>query len=45
MSVWQFETALAGYVEAHSSSSGGMSEREKDEVWEWMQSKGDVPRS
>lgn len=39
MSVWQFMAAVDGYVKAHSQEDGTLSEKEKDDVWEWLQSK------
>ncbi len=39
MSMWQFNAALEGYVEANSADDGAgkLSEKEADELWEWMQ--------
>ncbi|MET3601811.1 hypothetical protein [Martelella mangrovi] len=42
MSMWQFNAALEGYVEANSAdeSAGKLSQSEADEIWEWMQEMG-----
>lgn len=41
MSVWQFNAALAGYAKQFDDS--GMSDTEKDEMWDWLQAQDDVP--
>lgn len=39
-SVWEFEQALAGWMEAHvPDEAGKMSQAEQDEVWAWMMEK------
>lgn len=40
MSVWQFNAAAIGWSKQYET---GMSEGEKDEIWQWLQSKDDVP--
>lgn len=39
MSMWQFNAALEGYVEANiaGDKAGKMSDGEAEEIWEWMQ--------
>lgn len=39
MSVWQFYAAVEGYVAAHCPDDGKMSDREADELFEWLKSK------
>ncbi|MBA8838176.1 hypothetical protein [Ochrobactrum sp. RH2CCR150] len=36
MSMWQFMAAVDGYVKANSTDDGGLSQKEKDELWEWV---------
>ncbi len=36
MSMWQFMAAVDGYVTANSTDDGGLSQKEKDELWEWV---------
>lgn len=36
MSVWQFLAASEGYIKANSPEDGGLSEKEKDELWDWL---------
>lgn len=37
-SVWEFDVAVAGWIDAHvAEAPGSMSEAEKDELWAWMQ--------
>ncbi len=40
-SPWEFQAAVDGWVDANTPDEGGpaLSEAEKDELWEWMQSK------
>lgn len=41
MSMWQFMAAAEGFVKANSPDKAGkMTSDEKDDLWEWMQSKG-----
>ena len=42
MSVWQFDCALAGYIDANTPDEGGMSKAEQDAVWAWMLEKDAV---
>lgn len=44
MSVWQFFAALDGWLEANTSGEG-LSESEKDDLWDWMQDRPPVPVS
>ena len=39
MSLYQFQAAIDGYVEAHSSDegTGKLSENDVNEIWDWMQ--------
>jgi len=39
MSVWEYMAALEGYAKAHNPdpNGGGLSETEKDELWELVQ--------
>lgn len=39
MSLFQYQAAIDGYVEAHSSDDGAgkLSESDADEIWDWMQ--------
>ncbi len=40
MSMWQFMSVAEGYAKAHEvEDPGAMSDREIDDVWEWMQTK------
>jgi hypothetical protein len=39
MSVWEFNSAVAGYVEAHTPADTGMSEAEQELVWAAVESK------
>lgn len=50
MTIWEFRAAVDGWNRANgnaedSSGSGGgkLSDREKDEIWEWMQEQPPVP--
>jgi hypothetical protein len=47
MSMWEFRAAVDGWNRANGnaedSSGGPLSEREKDEIWEWMQEQPAVP--
>lgn len=36
MSLWQWQVALNGYVEAHSSKQNTLSEAERDELYDWL---------
>ena len=36
MSMWQFMAAVDGYVKANSTDDGGLSQAEKEELWEWV---------
>ena len=43
MTMWQFMAAVDGYVTANSSEDNkGMSKKEQDDVWRWMQTKGNA---
>ena len=42
MSIWQFNAQMTGWARQFEGSSG-MSETEKDELWEWLKAKDDVP--
>lgn len=39
MSMWQFMTAVDGYVKANSPDDGKLTSSDVDDVWEWLQSK------
>lgn len=40
MSQWQFFAAMDGWMKANGSGGDGhLSQVEKDEIWEWMQTK------
>ena len=39
MSVWEFDCALCGYIEANTPPEGSMSQSEQDAIWAWMQEK------
>jgi len=38
MSLWQFNAAVEGYLDAHVPEYG-LSHAEADEIWAWMQEK------
>lgn len=39
-SFWEFQEAVAGWVEAHvPEEKEGLSKAEEDELWAWMQEK------
>ncbi len=41
MSVWEYMAAVEGYAKAHNpEQNGGLSETEKDELWELVQERG-----
>lgn len=42
MSMWQFLAALDGYVKANSPDDGKLTSAEVDDVWKWMQTKGNA---
>lgn len=42
MSVWQFEAVCAGYAKQFDDGKG-MTDREADELFDWIKSKDDVP--
>lgn len=41
MSIWQFNSAVKGYVKANTANDPKKfsSEEEKDEMWDWLASK------
>ncbi|WP_313760167.1 hypothetical protein [Rhizobium sp.] len=39
MSMWQFMAAVEGYVKANSGEDTKMSDREADDLFEWLKSK------
>jgi len=45
--MWQFRAAVEGWLTANRASEGGstLSEKEKDEIWDWMQTRPAVPAS
>lgn len=42
MSMWQFTAACAGFSKQNED---GMTDKEADALWGWMQTKDDVPLS
>lgn len=45
MSLWQFFSALNGYIEANSTKSGTrLSDDEADELFDWIERDSDGPR-
>jgi hypothetical protein len=43
MTMWQFMAAVDGYIQANTSEDKkGMSKKEADDVWKWMQTKGNA---
>lgn len=37
MSIWQYLSAVEGYIKANSSEEpGSLSNKEADELWEWL---------
>ena len=36
MSIWEYMAALDGYIKANSPDNGGLSEKEKDELADWL---------
>lgn len=36
MSAWQYMAAVEGFAEANSPDDGALSEKEKDELWDWL---------
>lgn len=42
MSLWQFEAAAVGYAKSNGGDEG-MTTKEADNLWDWLQSKNDVP--
>lgn len=48
MSMWQYLAALEGWVKSNTSEDGEnktISTKQADEIWDWMQTKQDVPLS
>lgn len=41
MSIWEFNAQMAGWARQFETS--GLSETEKGDLWDWLQSKDDVP--
>lgn len=39
MSMWQLLITLEGWAEAHAKGENGMSQKEADDIWQWLQSK------
>lgn len=39
LSLWQFNAAVEGYLDAHVPEDRSMSGAEADEIWAWMQEK------
>ncbi len=37
MSVWQFSAAWEGFVAANSPEDHGLSEKEADDLWSWIE--------
>lgn len=44
MSLWQFMSAYNGYVQANSSGSNKLTESQKDDLFEWLESMDDGER-
>jgi hypothetical protein len=38
--MWQFYAAVEGYISARSPDDGKMSDKEADELFEWLKSRG-----
>lgn len=45
MSMWELNSQMVGWSKQFDEKGKGMSEAEKDDVWEWMMAKDDVPLS
>jgi hypothetical protein len=47
MSIWQFASALEGWLKANTTDEdggkAGMGDQQANEIWDWLQSKNDVP--
>ncbi|MDX0230242.1 hypothetical protein GOC14_06735 [Sinorhizobium meliloti] len=45
MSIWEFMAAVDAWHKANSveTDSGNLSNRDADEIWEWMQTQTPVP--
>jgi hypothetical protein len=41
MSIWQFAAAVVGFAKQHEEA--GMTDKEADNLWDWLQTKDDVP--
>jgi hypothetical protein len=39
MSMWQFMAAVEGYLKANGADDGKMSDKEADDLFEWLKSK------
>ncbi|CDM57195.1 hypothetical protein [Rhizobium favelukesii] len=40
MSMWQFTAAVEGYIAANSPDDGKMGDKEADDLFAWLKSKG-----
>jgi hypothetical protein len=45
MTVWELRAVTERWIEAHATDDKGhrLSETEKDEIWEWMQTRPAMP--
>jgi hypothetical protein len=48
LTVWEFSAVADRWIEAHEASDkpgSRLSENEKDELWDWMKTRTDIPVS
>lgn len=43
LSLWEYGEIVSFWADVHNAGRGGMSEEDKDDLWDWMQAKPDVP--
>lgn len=41
-SLWQNLAMFEGYAKAHEEQAGKLTDKEKDEIWDWMQDQPDT---
>lgn len=40
--MWQYMAAVDGYAKANAADDGKLSAQEVDDVWQWLQTKGNA---
>jgi hypothetical protein len=45
MSLWEFQAVTERWIEAHDAGGNTLPEAEKDEIWDFLQTRTDIPLS